>query len=176
MNEALMKIIFSWSHPKFTSFQFTEMLNVGLVLIGIKPCALLKLDEPAIIALNKSGFYTQPYPLIKGLTIVSKNKINFKDALTHKDIGKALGYLTPIDIEDDTTTTTTDNQNKKLVKIEVKFRRIGSKPLIANIMSQVVINKTIPQIEKYLNPFINGLYNLHIPPQFEILSIQTIID
>lgn len=174
MNEALMKIIFSWSHPKFTSFQFAEMLNFGLVLIGIKPCALLKLDEPAIKALNKSGFYTQPYSLIKGLTFVSKNKLNFKDALTHKDVGKALGYLTPINIDDDTTDT--DNQNKKSVKIEVKFRRIGSKPLIANIMSQVVINKTIPQIEKYLNPFINGLYNLYIPSQFEILSIQTIIN
>ena len=67
-----MEKIFSCSHPKFTSFQFTEMLNVGLVLIGIKPGALLDLDESAIIALNKSGFHAQPYPLLKGLTFVSK--------------------------------------------------------------------------------------------------------
>ena len=43
-------------------------------------------------------------------------------------------------------------------------------------MVQVVITKTIPQIKKYLQPFINGIYNLYIPSQFEILSIETIIE
>ena len=170
MYESLMEKVFSCSHPKYTSYQFTEMLNVGLVLIGIKPGALLDLDESAIIALNKSGFYTQSYPLIKGLTFVSKKKLYFKDNLTHTDVGKALGYLTPINIDDN------DQQNKKFIKIQVTFKRLGSKPLIANIMVQVVINKTIPQIKKYLQPFINGIYKLQIPSQFEILSIETIIE
>jgi hypothetical protein len=101
---------------------------------------------------------------------VSKKNLHFKDKLTHTDVGKALGYLTPINIEDKV------QENKKFIKIEVTFKRLRSKPLIANIMSQVVINKTIPQIKKYLQPFINGIYKLHIPSQFEILSIETIIE
>jgi hypothetical protein len=173
MYESLMKIIFSCSYPKYTSYQFMEMLNVGLVLIGIKPGALVKLDNSAINALHNSGFYVQPYPLLKGFTFVSIKKLHFKDTLTHTDVGKALGYLTPINIDDNVDNA---KQNKKFVKIQVTFKRLGSKPLIANIMSQVVINKTIHQIEKYLHPFINGIYKLHIPSQFKILSIQTIIE
>lgn len=103
------------------------------------------------------------------MTFVSKKNIHFTQTVTHTDIGKALGYLTPINIEDNT------KQNKKYISLKVIFKRIGSKPLIANIMSQIVINKTISQIETYLQPFINGIYKLHIPSQFEIVSIEIII-
>lgn len=173
MYEELLKDIFACSNPKYTSYQFGEMINVGLVLIGIKPSAIVNLDKCSIIKLNNNGFYTQPYPLLKKLTIVSKSKIHLKEKLTHKDVGIMLGYLTPVDIVNNN-----NQKNKISISIQVTFNRNNNKPIIAkNIMHQIVINKTLTQVKNYLQPFIDNIHMLSssIPSEFKILSIEPII-
>ena len=45
--EKLLKIVFDGSNPHYTRWQFTSMINIGLVIAGVKKGALEKLDETA---------------------------------------------------------------------------------------------------------------------------------
>ena len=166
--ENILNDIFDNSYPKYTSYQFENMINIGLVLTGVKKGAFTKLDKLVINKLKKLGYYVDSYPKIPHLTWISLHNPNFSEQPTHKEIGKALGYLTPVDIDKDIT-------NKYYINIEIKFRRINSNSLICNTLPQIVVNKTKKQIDRYLQKYINGILKLNIPKEFKIISIKGIV-
>ena len=164
----LLQLVFEESSPKYTSFQFSEMINVGLVVSGVKRGALLKLGNRAVHELQKQGLYVVDYPLVKGLTFVSKKNPKFSKHLTHQEVGHALGYMTPIDIVE-------TPQNAFTAHIEINFRRKQGKRLKAYVLNQVIIDKSESQILKYLEPYVKEIQRMNIPNQFTIMSIELVI-
>lgn len=165
--ERLLYKIFIHSYPKYTTYRFATMLNVGLVITGYKKGALEKMDEKINKELKKNGLYVETYPLIKTLTFISKKDPLFKDPLlkndkvnhkiSHQDVGKSLGYLTPIELDAKTKT----KGKSYFIKIEIRFSNNGNKPLSTSILNQVVLNK-----------YIDGIKKLPIPKQFKIIEIS----
>ena len=164
--EKLLYKIFNHSYPKYTSYKFGSMLNVGLVITGYKKGALEKIDDKLKNDLKKIGLYVDYYPLIKTLTFISKKDPLFTDNTSHKDIGINLGFLTPIDIDDKI------KGKSYYIGLKIKFSNNGNKPLIANIVSQVVVNKSEKDINEYLDKITIGIRKLPIPKQFKIIQIS----
>ena len=167
--EKILNHVFDNSYPKYTSYQFENMINIGLVLSGVKKGAFTKLDKLVINKLKKLGYYVESYPKIPHLTWISLHNPNFTEHPTHKEIGKALGYLTPVDIDKKII-------NKYYISIEIKFKLINSNSLTCNTLTQIVVNKTKKQIDKYLQKYINGILKLNIPKQFKIISIRGVVN
>ena len=166
--EKVLKKVYNCSRPKYSTYQFISMLNVGLVLDGIKKGALEKLDSKCVLFLNSQGYFAQPYPLIKGLTFISLKDPEFGSNVTHTEIGKHLSYFTPLNIF-------ADHPNKKFVCLTITFRKNKGKTHEQDILNQVVIGKTNRQILRYLNPFIKHLYKLPLIYTYKILTITPTI-
>ena len=100
--------------PNYTSYKFADMLNVGLVMKGIKKSALVHIEDKNNL-LNRLGLYHMTYPKkgLEHLTLLSKKEIN----ITHNEdidvnTGKILGYLTPGNLE--SFTKTDKNTERKI--------------------------------------------------------------
>lgn len=163
--EKLLYKIYNNTYPKFTSYKFGSMINIGLVITGYKKGALEKIDEKLKKHLTNIGLYVDYYPLIKTLTFISKRNPLFTDNTSHKDVGKNLGFLTPIELDDKI------KGKSYFIGLIIKFTNNGNKPLIANIVSQVVVNKSEKDINEYLDKIIIGIRKLPIPKQFKIIQI-----
>lgn len=160
----LLKTIFDNSRPKYTSFQFSEMINVGLVLLGKKRGAIVKLKSNGINALKRAGFYAEPYPFMPELTFIAKTNPHFSKNVTHKEVGRALSYFTPIDIN------YTPKQSYG-VHIIITFQRKNGRKLLSYVLSQLVIDKSEEEIINYLQPFVDTIESMKIPNEFHILDI-----
>jgi hypothetical protein len=171
MDTHLLQTVFDHTFPKYTSFQFAEMINVGLVLQGVKKGALLKLDDYAIHWLQKHGLYVEKYPLldVPNLVFVSKRDPKWRKDVNHVDVGRALSYLTPIDITD-------DFKHFLGVRIEVTFRRNKGRVLKAYLMTQKIVGKTKTEAMDYLKPFTAAIQTMNIPKGFTILNIEGIVE
>ena len=66
--EKILNLVFDNSYPKYTSYQFENMINIGLVLSGVKKGAFTKLDDNIIKKLKKIGYYVVPHPNMQHLT------------------------------------------------------------------------------------------------------------
>jgi len=164
--EKLLYKIYEHSYPRYTSYKFGTMLNIGLVITGYKKGALEKIDEKLKKHLIKNGLYVDYYPLIKTLTFISKRNPLFTDNTSHEDVGRNLGYLTPIELDDKI------KGKKYFIGLIIKFSNNNNKPLITTILNQVVINKSEKDINEYLDKFIIGIRKLPIPKQFKIIEIS----
>ena len=136
---------------------------------GSKKGALEKLDESAIQALKTAGLVVADYPLIKGLQFISKTDPHLTPTSKHTTVGKALGYLTPVDIQN-------DHPGAKSVYITIQFRRPNGRKLETNILEQKIVGKTNKQIETYLSRFINAIKGLPLPAEFEILDVRSVVE
>lgn len=168
--EKLLYKIYNNVYPKYTSYKFSSMLNIGLVITGYKKGALEKIDNKLKKDLTKIGLYIDYYPLIKTLTFISKKNPLFKENVNDEDVGKQLGFLTPFNL---------DNKIKGksyLVFLNIKFTNNGNKPLITSILNQIVVNKSEKEINEYLDKFIIGIRKLQIPKQFKIIQITKVIE
>ena len=165
--EKLLMAVYNGAKPKFTTYQFTEMINVGLVLADVKNAALLKLDDTAIRTLKDAGLSVTPYPLAPQLelVLVSKKDPGLNEKSTHLNVGKALSYLTPADINK-------SYNDSKFIEIEITFRHGKGNKLQAHLMTQKVINKSERQMMNYITPFVEAIKNMKLPSEFKILDIQ----
>ena len=103
------------------------------------------------------------------LHFISKTDPHLTPTSKHITVGKALGYLTPIDIEN-------DNPNAKGVYIAIQFRRPKGRKLETYILEQKIVGKTPKQIETYLARFINAIKELPLPAEFEILDVLSVVE
>jgi flagellar capping protein FliD len=55
--EKLLYKIYDNVYPKYTSYKFSSMLNIGLVITGYKKGALEKIDDKLKTELTKIGLY-----------------------------------------------------------------------------------------------------------------------
>jgi len=167
----LLQLVFDHTKPRYTSFQFTEMINIGLVLAGVKKGALLYLDPYAVGLLRKEGLYVEAYPLWKkpNLMFVAKKDPKWSKDVSHKDVGRALGYLTPVDIEDDSLASFG-------ARIEITFRRNKGRVLKAYEMTQKIVGKTKREARAYLEPFVEAIQTMELPQEFQIQSVEIILD
>jgi hypothetical protein len=100
------------------------------------------------------------------LTFISKKNPLFKeDNINHEDVGKKLGYLTPIELNN-------EKGKRYYIQLNIKFTNNGNKPLNTYILNQVVVNKSEKEINEYLDNFITGIKKLPIPKQFKIIQIS----
>lgn len=167
--ENILMTVFNGTKPRYTTYQFTEMVNVGLVLAGVKKGALIYLDEHSIKILQNAGLSVSPYPIVPELklVIVSKNNPGLNEKSTHVDVGKALSYMTPIDIN-----KSSNSANSKFVDISITFRRGNGRKLESHLMEQKVINKTERQIQNYITPFVNAIKEMKLPEEFHIYDVK----
>jgi hypothetical protein len=172
--DQILKTVFDHTKPKYISFQTTEMINVGLVLKGVKPGALLALDDVGVRALRDAGLYVEPYALVQNvdLVFVSRKNPKFPKNTTHADIGRALGYLTPINIESNKESF----RNTYNAKIEVLFQRNKGRKLKAYLMGQKVIGKTEYEILHYMKPFAEAIQTMELPSEFKIFKVEIVIE
>jgi hypothetical protein len=172
--DELLQTVFNHTKPKYISFQTTEMINVGLVLKGVKPGALLTLDDVGVRFLRDAGLYVEPYVLFQNvdLVFVSRKDPKFPKNITHKDVGRALGYLTPIDIESNKESF----RNTYAAKIEVLFQRNKGRKLKAYLMTQKVIGKTENEILQYMKPFAEAIQHMELPSEFKIFKVEIVIE
>jgi hypothetical protein len=146
------------------------MINIGLVIVGAKKGAFEKLDESAVKALKAAGLFVTDYPLVTGLHFVSKTDPRLTPTSKHTAVGKALGYLTPVDIRN-------DHPDAKYVSIVINFRRGASgRKLETSVLNQKVVGKTDKQIETYLSRFVNVIREMALPSDFEILDVRPVIE
>lgn len=165
--ENLLRAVFNGTKPKYTSFQFAEMVNVGLVLAGVKKSALVELDQTAIKALKDAGLSVTQYPLIPKLSIVSKTDPGLTEKSSHIAVGKALSYLTPIDLNKNY-----DDTHKTGLGIVITFRRGNGRKLESSVMNQMIINKSERQINNYITPFVNAIKAMKLPEEFHIYDVR----
>lgn len=171
--ENILMTVFNGTKPRYTTYQFTEMVNVGLVLAGVKKGALIYLDEPAIKSLKNAGLSVTPYPLVPELklVIVSKSDPGLNEKSTHSNVGKVLSYLTPIDIN-----KSNNSANTTSLGIKITFRRGNGRKLKAHLMEQKIINKSERQIMNYITPFINAIKEMKLPDDFKIYDVNVVIN
>ncbi len=167
--DKLLQVVFDGSNPHYTTWQFMAMLNIGLVLMGVKKGALEKLDEPAVKALKVAGLSVTDYPLVSGLHFISKTDPHLTPTSKHTAVGKALGYLTPVNIGD-------EHPDAKSVHISVEFRRSKGRKLRTTILQQKVVGKTPKQIETYLSRFVKAIREMQLPAEFEILDVCPVVE
>ncbi len=165
--DKILRAVFEGSKPKFTTSQFNEMINVGLVLAGVKKSALIHLDDKAIKILRDAGLSVTVYPLIPKLVIVSKSDPGLTEKSSHIAVGKALSYLTPIDINKNY-----NDADSHSLAIKMIFRRGKGKKLEGSIMNQKVINKNEKQIINYITPFVEAIKTMKLPEEFELFDVQ----
>ncbi len=172
MQSILLKI-FTHSHPGYTTYKFSSMINVGLVLLNIKLGAIEEIDEKIYYLLRKYGLYVEKYPYLnkKSLVFISKKDPKFGVPINHIEIGKKLGYLTPQNLNEDYY-----YKKKYNVHIKIKFRNNNGKILTTSILNQIVIDKSMSSIKSYLKKYKDGIHKLTIPTQFKIIEISDYIE
>lgn len=162
--------IFENIQPKYLRWQFSEMINVGLVLAGVKNGALVYITEPTIIHKLKKSLNVQQYTQhgLEHLILISNKKIPSlppDDNQFHVKVGKILSYMTPIDIEEAVIGI------KKNVAIEIIFDKNGGKKYVTAVLSQIVVNKTDDQINAYFKKYIDAILAMKIPKIFTIHKV-----
>jgi hypothetical protein len=169
--DKILRAVFEGSKPKFTTYQFVEMINVGLVLSGVKKGALIHLDNKAIKTLRDAGLSVTEYPLIPKLVIVSKADPGLTEKSSHIAVGKALSYLTPIDINNNY-----NDAESHFLAIKIIFRRGKGRKLEGHIMEQKVIKKSEKQMMNYITPFVEAITAMKLPEEFELFDVQVEMD
>ena len=151
----------------------SEMLNIGLIVSGIKNGGLFALDvmTPDIRKKYKEmGYYLHRVTIRPGFVLVmfSRKDPKIRDWKDHTKVGEFLSFLTPGDLEE---IVKVPSDHKYGVGIEVYYRYKGGKMRKAFAMNQIAVGKTKKEIEEYLQPFVDALKIMPTPKELEIVKV-----
>jgi hypothetical protein len=163
---------------KIPDIQFYNMVNIGLVLGGIRPACLVYLNNKAKKLLEKYNCHIKKEKYFHHLSLVSLHQIDITKNPSGYDLGVELGYLTPV-----VFSAKFNIKSEYTIKLDITYKHIYnnnenkqiSKIGKISILDQAVSNKTKKQILAYLNKYVTGINNLLLPKQFAILDIKPII-
>lgn len=149
-----------------TMDRFQMLLYVALIYQNSIKGSLLRLKigtQQKVKSLLKLHVLDCPY--IKDHVYVCKNlPKNVNKFVTRNDYASYLGYMTP-------NTKYAIIKCKKTVKIWISFQYKTWISSATNILSQIVINKTIKEIETFFNKIIKSIYNIPWPVGIVIFDV-----
>lgn len=169
--DELLAEVYDNLKPKYTSYRFADMVNVGLVLSGVKKSALVHIENKNGI-LDKLGLNYMAYPKkgLEHLTLLSRNEIKIKnDKDLDVNTGKMLGYLTPGNLDSFTKTD-------KTASIVITFRKGNGQELTCSVLNQRIKGKTHNEIMKYLSKYVSAIVALRLPKEFVITKSRISIE
>lgn len=150
----------------------TEMLNIGLVVSGVKGGAILTPDTmtpKAIKAYKEMGYFIHKKTVRPDFILYYFSRKDPKiRSWNHDTVGKFLSFLTPGDLEE---LAKVPSKEKYGVMIEVYYRYNGGKMRKAFEMNQIAVGKTKKEIEDYLQPFVDALKKIPTPKELEIVKV-----
>lgn len=155
----------------------TEMLNVALVVSGVKNGALLTPDTmtpKTIKAYKDMGYFIHKKTWSPDFVVYYFSRKDPKiRSWNHETVGKFLSFMTPGDLEE---MFKLPAKEKYGIGIEVQYRYKGGKIRKANELNQIVVGKTKKEIEAYLKPFVSALKVMPTPKELEIVKVTTKIE
>jgi len=148
--------------------KFGEMVNIGLVKMKIKKGALLDINKSAVQACLDAGLFVEKYtqPNLKNLSIVTYKPVTLPEATDpnfHKKVGKILGFLTPIDLDDQPI-------DRKGMSIYINITKGGRKST-KFVFGEVIFGKSDKAISTYIQKYVDGIAKMKLPPEFKIIEI-----
>lgn len=163
--QSLLSLIYTQTTPHDAWWQFMNMATAGLVLMGVKKGAYIYGTNTTINkALQKEGLFVI---VNDEETFLSYKDPHFTDKTTHIDVGKALSYLTPFDINSEI--------KRKEFHIKISFRFKGGDIHDAEVMNQNVIGKTDKQILAYSEKFVRAVRSMPLPDDLTIVDVTPVI-
>lgn len=142
-----------------TSINLHDLINIALVYTGVKKGVLVK----NLGYSKKSRLQSELRLFVSDIKQPGSNKIftfiskhDPGKLVTHIDIGKALGYLKPVDV------------NKTYMKNIVLKLTFKNRSLVPVITSQKIPNSVSNDtVIKYLHKFIKGVESIRFPSDYE---------
>lgn len=151
-----------------TSINLHDLINIALVCTGIKKGALVKrlTNNIKFKLQSELGLFVvdikQPESN-KLFTFISKDPPGKLE--THIDIGKALGYLRPVDI---------NKFNMKHMTLKLHFKHKSLFPIIT--VQKIPNSISNDTVVKYLERIIKGVESLHFPtdykPDYFVIEVE----
>ncbi len=163
--KTLLTLLYKETTPHDAWWQCMNMVTAGLVLMGVKKGAFIYGTNDTISkALQKEGLFVE----VNGEEIfLSYKDPHLNETSTHEDVGKALSYLTPLDIS--------SNTKKKGFGIKIEFRVQDGERKDAEVMSQKVFGKTNQEILAYGEKFVRAIRSMPIPDDLTIVDVTPVI-
>jgi hypothetical protein len=146
--------------------KFGEMVNVGLVKMKIKKGALLIINKSAVQACLDAGLFTTKYNKL-GVILVTYKPVTLPEATDpnfHKKVGKILGYLTPVDLDDKPI-------DRKVMTIYIDIIKKGRKST-KHVFTEIIVGKSDKAILSYIQKYVDGIAKMKLPSEFEIREIK----
>jgi hypothetical protein len=148
--------------------KFGEMVNIGLVKMKIKKGALLIINKSAVQACLDAGLFVEKYtdPGVKNVSIVTYKPVTLPEATDpnfHKKVGKILGFLTPINLDDKPI-------DRKAMTIYINITNRGRKST-KFVFSEMIFGKSDKAISTYIQKYVDGIAKMKLPPEFKIIEI-----
>lgn len=163
----------NYTNRRISTERFHDLFNITLVVIGIKPAAIVRKIPKSIQSALRASFnlyvvdFKMPTQDNCKYTMTWIARCRPKQLLTiHTNVGSELGYLRPLDISANL------HQYTRRIGLEIRF--IGKKRKVY-LLNQLVPNATQSQeVVEYFDKYIAILHTLALPSDYIIEKINII--